>query len=60
MSAYTLSQLQRLREEMEMSFRLHQVAHEHNMRRLLGDDVYDFVRGGLGQEILGETGESTT
>lgn len=57
---YTLADLQRIREEMEMSRRLYQVAHEHRMRQLLGDDVYDFVRGGHGREILDEHGGSSS
>ena len=43
---YTLADLQRMREEMEMSRRLYMVAREHRLRQLLGDDVYDLMRGG--------------
>lgn len=45
-SGYTLADLQRIREEMEMSRRLYLIGREHKMRQLLGDDVYDFVQGG--------------
>lgn len=44
---YTLADLQRMREEMEMSWRLYEVAREHRMRELIGDDVYDFMTGKL-------------
>ncbi|WP_454199556.1 hypothetical protein [Nocardia sp. Marseille-Q1738] len=55
---WTLSRLQRVREEMEIDGRLRAVEREHKMRNLLGDDVYDFVKateeaGGL-QSFLGE------
>ncbi|MFI7191453.1 hypothetical protein ACIBQ0_17100 [Nocardia nova] len=42
---YTLADIQRMREEFEISSRLEQVAHEHRMQQLLGDDVYGFMRG---------------
>ncbi|MGW5519240.1 hypothetical protein [Nocardia africana] len=42
---YTLADLQRMREEMEMSRRLYEVAREHRLRKLIGDDVYDFMTG---------------
>lgn len=40
---YTLSDIQRMREEMEMGWRLAQVAREHQVRQLVGDDVFDAV-----------------
>ena len=46
-SGYTLADLQRMREEMEMSRRLYQVAREHRLRKLMGDEVYDFMAGKL-------------
>lgn len=42
----TLSEIQQLREEWQIAERLDRIAHEHKMRQLLGDDVYDFMRGG--------------
>ena len=42
---WPLSDLQRLREEMEIRRCLKAVAREHKMRQLLGDDVYDFMQG---------------
>ncbi|WP_227979954.1 hypothetical protein [Nocardia spumae] len=44
-NGYTVADLQRMREEMEISARLHMVEQEHKMRQLLGDDVYRFMRG---------------
>lgn len=44
MSGYSLSDLQRIREEMEMFFRLHQVEREHRFRQIVGDDVADFIQ----------------
>jgi hypothetical protein len=51
---WTLSDVQRFREESEMSRRLYQVAREHKMRKLLGNDVYDFVHGSRMWEIIDE------
>ncbi|MGY4098064.1 hypothetical protein ACW2Q0_00630 [Nocardia sp. R16R-3T] len=44
-NGYTLAQIQQLREELEISRRLYMVEREYRMRQLIGDDVYDFVRG---------------
>lgn len=48
---YTLADLQRMREEMEISARLARAAREHRMRQLLGDDVYDFVTAGPTRQV---------
>lgn len=45
MSGWTLADVQRFKEEIEMRRRLDAVAREHRMRKLLGDDVYDFMMG---------------
>ncbi|WP_433568132.1 hypothetical protein ACQP1O_43030 (plasmid) [Nocardia sp. CA-151230] len=42
---WTLSDLQRAREEWQVAARLERVAREHRMRQLLGDDVYEFMTG---------------
>ena len=44
-AGWTWSDVERLREEWQMSARLAAVAREHRMRQLLGDDVYDFMMG---------------
>lgn len=43
--AWSLSDIQRLREEFEMDARFHAIECEMRARRILGDDVYDFMRG---------------
>jgi archaeosine-15-forming tRNA-guanine transglycosylase len=43
-TGYSLSDLQRMKEELEIGRRLQTIAREHRMREVLGDDVYDFVR----------------
>ncbi|WP_043737726.1 hypothetical protein [Nocardia asiatica] len=57
-SGWTLSRIQQFREEVEIDSRLRAVEREHKMRKLLGDDVYGFVKateeaGGL-EAVLGE------
>ncbi|HEY9417788.1 MAG TPA: hypothetical protein VIQ30_23765 [Pseudonocardia sp.] len=42
---WSLSDLQRLREEIEIRRRLDAIEHERKMRQLLGDDVYEFMQG---------------
>lgn len=42
---YTLADLQRVREEFDIGYRLYRIEREHKMRQLLGDDVYDFMTG---------------
>jgi serine phosphatase RsbU (regulator of sigma subunit) len=55
---WTLSEIQGLREHMEMQSRFHLVEQEVKARRIIGDDVYDFVqRGGL-RAIIGDEGEA--
>jgi hypothetical protein len=54
---WTLSEIQELREHMEMQSRFHLVEQEVKARRILGDDVFEFVqRGGL-RAIIGDEGE---
>lgn len=43
-NGYTLSDIQRMREEWDIAARLARVEREHRIRQLIGDDVYDFVQ----------------
>lgn len=55
---WTLSELQQLRESMEMQSRFHLVEQEMEARHILGDDVFEFVQsGGLRQILDQERGE---
>jgi hypothetical protein len=44
-TAWSLSDIQRLREEIDMQARFYAVEREVEERRVLGDDVYDFMTG---------------
>jgi hypothetical protein len=43
---WTLPELQRLREHMDMQARFHAVEREERLRRIIGDDVFDFIQRG--------------
>lgn len=46
---YTLADLQRMRGEMDMQWRFHQVEEENRLRKELGDTVYEFMQRGSKQ-----------
>ncbi|MEV6432595.1 hypothetical protein [Nocardia sp. NPDC051463] len=43
---WTLSQIQGLREHIDIQARFYRIEHEHRMRQIIGDDVYEFMFGG--------------
>lgn len=44
-SDYTLAKLRQLHEELELEYVLQQISHEHHWRKILGDDLFEFLHG---------------